>query len=123
MLTDFEVRTVSCGLNFSRSMLWLKLKVYPGHKNEVTEIIVESLGSCRGGADQVKQAFKLRGPYSKIRPVKLTNHHERAYYTHLLRDVIKVYIDFGTYMEEFIKNHKSHLLGIDCCVYIILKQK
>ena len=47
-------------------------------ENEVSKIFIISLGSKRNFAWQLKQTFEFSGPYTTVRPAKLTNHSART---------------------------------------------
>ena len=85
LLTEFEVRTVSYGPSFF-PLIHGTLAINQREKtrihnlqyrprNEVSKIFIISLRLIgRAG----KESFKFSGPYSEIRPAKLTNHTART---------------------------------------------
>ena len=89
LLTEFEGRTVSYGPSFTRSLMAqarsaraINLREKRGsvtystdRENEVSKIFIISLRLI-GRAE--KEIFKVSGPYSKVRPAKLTNHSART---------------------------------------------
>ena len=74
--------------SFSRSMLQVtskekiqrRSKTYSrDRENEVGKISIISLRLIgRAGKENVASNFKFRGPYSEMRPTKLTNHTART---------------------------------------------
>lgn len=47
-------------------------------KNNISKMVTLSLASTRGESFQVIQTFEFSGPYSELRPAKLTNRNART---------------------------------------------
>ena len=72
LLTEFEVRTASNGKKREKRG---SVAYSTDRENELGKIFIKTLRLIgRAG----KEAFKLSGPYSEIRPEKFTNHTART---------------------------------------------
>ena len=75
LLTEFEVRTVSYGPSLIDGKKRGSVTYSTDRENEVGKIFIISL---RLIGRSEKEICKVSGPYSKVRPAKLTNHSTRT---------------------------------------------